>query len=114
MPQLEIPITVSRGVLCGDAAVTPKGKPYCDAVAIAKKDLKKGDVLDGIGGFANYALIDNFETCLKANLLPMGVSQNCVVKRDVSIDTPLTYEDVELPENRQIDQLRTEMIDTFF
>jgi predicted homoserine dehydrogenase-like protein len=114
LPQLEIPITVSRGVLCGDAAVAPIGKPYCDAVAIAKKGLKKGDVLDGIGGFTNYTLIDNFETCRKENLLPMGVSQECVVRRDVPIDTPLTYEDVELPENRQIDQLRKEMIETFF
>ena len=50
LPQLEIPITVSRAVLLGDATVTPKGRPYCDAVAIAKKDLKTGDELDGIGG----------------------------------------------------------------
>ena len=114
LPQLEIPITVSRGVLCGDAAVAPKGKPYCDAVAIAKKPLKKGDVLDGIGGFTNYALIDNFETSLRENLLPMGVSQNCVVKHDIAIDTALTYDDVELPTGRQIDELRTEMISAFF
>ncbi len=114
LPQLEIPITVSRGVLCGDAAVAPKGRPYCDAVAIAKKPLKKGDVLDGIGGFTNYSLIDNFETSLTENLLPMGVSQNCVVKHDIAIDTALTYDDVDLPSGRQIDELRTEMISTFF
>lgn len=114
LPQLEIPITVSRGVLCGDATVAPKGKPYCDAVAIAKKDLKKGDVLDGIGGFSAYTLIDNFETSLKENLLPMGVAQNCVLTKDVAIDTPLTYDDVELPKGRLIDELRKEMIETFF
>ena len=55
---------MARGVLCGDAAVAPKGRPYCDAVAIAKKALRKGEVLDGIGGFTTYALIDNFETSL--------------------------------------------------
>jgi len=114
LPQLEIPITVSRGVLCGDAAVTPKGKPYCDAVAIAKKDLEKGDQLDGIGGFTTYTLIDNFETGMKENLLPMGVAENCLLRRRVAIDTPLTYDDVELPEGRQIDELRREMIETFF
>ena len=114
LPQLEIPITVSRGVLCGDAAVAPKGKPYCDAVAIAKRPLKRGDVLDGIGGYTNYSLIDNFETSLRENLLPMGVSQNCVVKHDVAIDSALTYDDIELPSGRQIDQLRSEMIHTFF
>jgi len=114
LPQLEIPITVCRGVLCGDAAVAPKGKPYCDAVAIAKKPLKRGDVLDGIGGYTNYSLIDNFETSLRERLLPMGVSQDCVVKHDVAIDAALTYDDVELPFGRQIDQLRTEMISIFF
>lgn len=114
LPQLEIPITVSRAVLLGDATVTPKGRPYCDASAIAKKDLKAGDVLDGIGGYAAYTLIDNFETCLKENLLPMGVAENCKVIRDVPIDTPITYDDIELPPGRQIDELRQEMVQMFF
>jgi predicted homoserine dehydrogenase-like protein len=114
LPQLEIPITVSRGVLCNDTAVAPKGKPYCDAIAIAKKDLKKGDILDGIGGFSTYTLIDNSETSLKENLLPMGVAQNCVMKRDVSMDVPLKYSDVELPKGRLIYQIQSEMVVAFF
>ncbi len=114
LPQLEIPITVCRAVLLGDATVTPKGRPYCDAVAIAKKDLKVGDVLDGIGGYAAYTLIDNFDTCLEHKLLPMGVAENCRVIKDVPIDTPITYADVELPGDRLIDSLREEMIQKFF
>ncbi|NNF16058.1 MAG: NAD(P)-dependent oxidoreductase [Gammaproteobacteria bacterium] len=114
LPQLEIPITVSRAVLCNDATVTPLGEPYCDAVAIAKHDLDAGHTLDGIGGYDTYALIDNFATSQAQNLLPMGVAEGCVVKRPVAIDTPLTYADVELPKDRQIDQLRQQMVDTFF
>jgi predicted homoserine dehydrogenase-like protein len=114
LPQLDIPITVSRAVLLHDATVAPKGRPYCDAIAIAKKDLKAGDVLDGIGGFAAYTLIDNFETCRQENLLPMGVAQNCKLIRDVKMDTPLGYDDVEIPAGRFIDLLRKEMIETFF
>ena len=114
LPQLEIPITVSRAVLLGDATVTPKGRPYCDAVAIAKKDLKTGDELDGIGGYAAYTLIDNFETCLDENLLPMGVAEGCRLVRDVPMDTPISYADVELPEGRTIDRLRKEMVEHFF
>ena len=114
LPQLEIPITVARGVLCGDAAVAPKGAPQCEAIAIAKRDLKAGETLDGIGGFTNYTLIDNFDVSLRDNLLPMGVSEGCVMKRDVPMDTALTYDDVLLPENRQIDQLRRDMIARFF
>lgn len=114
LPQLEIPITVSRAVLLGDATCAPKDKPYCDAVAIAKKDLKPGDTLDGIGGYTAYTLIDNFETALEQNLLPMGVAEGCTIKRPVAIDTAISYADVELPKDRQIDQLRNEMISTFF
>ena len=72
LPQLEIPITVSRAVLFQDATVAPIGQPYCDAICIAKKDLRAGDTLDGIGGYSSYALIDNFDVSLKHNLLPMG------------------------------------------
>lgn len=114
LPQLEIPITVCRAVLLGDAAVTPVGRPYCDAVAIAKKDLKIGDTLDGIGGYTAYTLIDNFDTCLQQNLLPMGVADGCRLVRDVPIDTAISYADIELPEGRQIDDLRREMIQEFF
>ena len=114
LPQLEIPITVCRAALLGDATVTPKGRPYCEAVAIAKKPLKAGDVLDGIGGYAAYALIDNFDTSLQQNLLPMGVSEGCRMIRNVPADTAITYEDVELPAGRLIDSLRKQMIESFF
>ena len=114
LPQLEIPITVCRAALLGDATVTPIGRPYCEAVAIAKRDLKVGDTLDGIGGFSAYALIDNFDTSLAQNLLPMGVSGGCKMIRDVSADSPISYDDVELPRDRQIDELRNQMLRKFF
>jgi predicted homoserine dehydrogenase-like protein len=113
LPQLEIPITVSRAVLLKDAAVTPKGRPACDALAIAKRGLKAGAKLDGIGGYDTYALIDNYDTARRENLLPMGAAEGCVLKRDVAIDQPITYADVELPKGRLIDQLRDEMKKTF-
>ena len=114
LPQLEIPITVCRAALLGDATVTPKGRPYCDAVAIAKKPLKVGDTLDGIGGFSTYALIDNFVTSLEENLLPMGVADGCKIIRDVPADTAISYADIELPQGRLIDDLREQMIGKFF
>lgn len=113
LPQMEIPITVSRAVLCKDAAVTPKGKPTCDAIAIAKHAMKAGAKLDGIGGYDTYALIENYGTARAQDLLPMGAAEGCVLKRDVAIDQPLTYADVELPKGRLVDQLRDEMKKTF-
>ena len=44
----------------------------------------------------------------REKLLPMGVAMGCVMKRDVPKDQVLTYDDVELPPGRLIDQLRAE------
>jgi predicted homoserine dehydrogenase-like protein len=74
----------------------------------AKRDLKAGEDLDGIGGCTTYGAIENSDVCQVNNLLPMGLSEGCRLKRDVPIDYALTYDDVELPDGRLADQLRTE------
>jgi predicted homoserine dehydrogenase-like protein len=108
LPHLEVPLTVARAVLFRDAAVAPLAGPVCDVIAQAKRDLKAGEVLDGIGGFLTYGSIENSTVCQAENLLPMGLSEGCRLKHDVSIDHALTYADVEVPAGRLIDRLRAE------
>lgn len=108
LPQLEIPLTAARAVMFKDATVAPLGAPVCDAIAVAKRDLKAGEVLDGIGGFACYTLIDNYAVARKMDALPMGVSEGCTLKRSVAKDSVVRYADVELPAGRLCDKLRIE------
>jgi len=108
LPHLEAPITVARAVLFRDAAVAPLGGPVCDVVTQAKRDLKAGEALDGIGGFTSYGSIENSEVCQGENLLPMGLSGGCRLKYDVPIDHAITYDDVEMPAGRLADRLRAE------
>ncbi|MEW5879400.1 MAG: SAF domain-containing protein [Pseudomonadota bacterium] len=108
LPHLEIPLTAARAALFGDAAVTPAGPPSCDSVAVAKRDLKEGETLDGIGGFTAYALLENYETSRAQRLLPMGLAEGCRVRRAIAKDTALTYDDVDLPKGRLCDALRRE------
>jgi predicted homoserine dehydrogenase-like protein len=105
---LEAPLTVARAVLFQDAALTPIAGPVCDVITAAKRDLKTGEMLDGIGGFTCYGLLENSEVCQAENLLPMGLSQGCRLKRDIPRDQVITYDDVELPEGRLCDRLRAE------
>lgn len=105
---LEVPLTIARAVLFKDAAVTPLAGPIVDVITLAKRDLKAGEELDGIGGFTCYGVAENSDVCLAGNFLPMGLSEGCRVKRDLPKDHPLTYDDVELPENRLCDRLRME------
>jgi predicted homoserine dehydrogenase-like protein len=105
---LEVPLTVARAVLFQDAALAPIAGPVCDVITAAKRDLKTGEMLDGIGGFTCYGLLENSEVCQAENLLPMGLSQGCRLKRDIRRDEVITYDDVELPEGRLCDRLRAE------
>lgn len=108
LPHLEAPITVARAVLFGDAAVTPTYGPVADVLTVAKRDLKAGEVLDGIGGFTCYGVLDNASAATRENLLPMGLSDGCRLVHDVPQDRPITYDDVVLPAGRLCDRLREE------
>ena len=75
-------------------------------MTIAKKDLSPGDILDGIGGFACYGLIELHEIIKESRYLPIGISEGCVVKRNISKDEPIKYDDVELNDNSILFNLR--------
>ncbi|MEH2184352.1 NAD(P)H-dependent oxidoreductase [Nostoc sp.] len=104
----EVPLSVARAVLFDDAVMSPLAGPLVDVVTTAKIDLKAGETLDGIGYYMTYGQCENSDIVQQQNLLPMGLAEGCRLKRDISKDRVLTYEDVELPEGRLCDQLRTE------
>ena len=105
---LEVPLTAARAVLFQDAAVAPLGPPIGDVITLAKRDLRAGEILDGIGGFTCYGALENSAICQSEDLLPMGLAFGCRINRDVPRDTALTYTDVDLPEGRVCDKLRIE------
>jgi predicted homoserine dehydrogenase-like protein len=110
----EVPNTVARAVLFGDAALTPLGAPCVDVVTTAKIDLKAGQVLDGIGYYMTYGLCENSDVVRAQDLLPIGLAEGCQLKRDIPKDQVLTYADVKLPEGRLCDKLRSEQNAYFF
>jgi len=84
------------------------GAPVCDTMAVAKRDLKAGERLDGMGGFTCYGLIDSYDNCRLGDYLPMALSVDCRLKRDIPRDQPISYRDVDLPAGRLCDKLRGE------
>ena len=109
----EVPNTVARAVLFNDAAIAPIGPPMVDVVAAAKIDLKSGQELDGMGHYMTYGLCENSVIVNEKKLLPIGLAEGCKLKHNISKDKILTYEDVELPQNRLCDKLRAEQNDYF-
>ncbi|HEX2045483.1 MAG TPA: Gfo/Idh/MocA family oxidoreductase [Gaiellaceae bacterium] len=104
----EVPNTVARAVLFGDATIAPLGPPAVEVVAGVKTDLAAGTTLDRIGGYHTYGLCENADAAAAENLLPLGVAEGSRLLRDVARDEVLTYADVELPPGRLVDRLREE------
>ncbi len=113
LPPWEVVNSVARAALFHDATVAPRGGPVCDTVSYAKRDLRAGERLDGMGGFTCYGLVERAEICRRDNTLPIAVSLDCVLTRDIARDAPITYDDVELPADRLVDRLRIEQVERF-
>jgi predicted homoserine dehydrogenase-like protein len=105
LPHIQIASTIGRAVIHRDPTVAPIAGPVCEVVTVAKRDLKAGERLDGIGGFSSYGLIDNTTAARTAAALPIALSESCVMRHDVSKDHVLTFEDVEVPAGRLTEAL---------
>ncbi|NQU73741.1 MAG: hypothetical protein HQ547_03410, partial [Candidatus Omnitrophica bacterium] len=97
--------SISEAVIFGISGLAHKQK-LNDVFALAKKELKAGDRLDGIGGFTAYGIIDKAETVKREGLVPMGLTEGIIVKRDLKIDTPITFDDVDFDKDKLVIKLR--------
>jgi predicted homoserine dehydrogenase-like protein len=113
LAHLEAPITAARGILLQDVSIAPRGGPQCDVLAVAKRNLEPGDVLDGIGGFMTHGEIDNSDAIADEGLLLMGLAEGSRVVRPVPQGRPIELEDVDLDEARITVQLRREQDELF-
>jgi predicted homoserine dehydrogenase-like protein len=94
LPHIQIASTLGRAVVHRDPTVAPLAGPVCEVVTVAKRDLKAGEPLDGIGGFCTYGLIDNATSARADDALPIGLSEGCVLRRDVAKDQVVSFKDV--------------------
>ena len=95
LPHLQIMSTIGRAVIHRDATVTPIGQPVCEVVSVAKRDLKAGERLDGIGGFCTYGLVDNSAAARRMKALPIALSEGRVLHRDIAKDGVISFDDVD-------------------
>jgi predicted homoserine dehydrogenase-like protein len=113
LPHIQVAASIARAAIAGDATVAPAGGQTCEVVAVAKKPLRAGEPLDGVGGFCAYGLIENAKVGRRDSLLPIGLTEGCLLRRDLKQDEPLRFSDVDVPAGRVSDRLRQEQEATF-
>jgi predicted homoserine dehydrogenase-like protein len=106
LASIEAPLTVARSALDRVSTLEPVAR-MAEVVAVAKRDLREGDVIDGIGGSTVYGVTHSAKAADEGRLLPLGLAARATLVRTVAIDQALTYDDVELDPNSVIVKLRS-------
>ena len=84
-----------------------------DVGATAKRALKKGEKLDGEGGFTVYGKLMQTADSLRLNALPIGLAHNMVLKRDIAEGAVVTWDDVDYDATKQAVVIRREQEQLF-
>jgi predicted homoserine dehydrogenase-like protein len=96
---LELGISVLSAALRGEATGSTRAFRG-DAVAVAKRNLKPGDRLDGEGGYTVWGSLMPAQKSVGQGALPIGLAHGVRMVRPVAIDQVLTLADVEaLPDS---------------
>ncbi len=96
---MEAPLTAAWAAIYKEPTGAPIGAPVADVFAVAKKDIKAGEKLDGGGGYTVYGLIDRAEVVREQNLLPLGLTYGTPTVCDIPKGTPVTYDMVKPDES---------------
>jgi len=109
---LELGISVASVALRKE----PTGAPICfhsDVVAVAKRALTRGEVLDGEGGFTVWGRQTPAEVSLMQGYLPLGLAHNVKLKGDVAEGEHIKWGDVDYDHTDGAVKVRREMEATF-
>ena len=92
---LELGISVAYAVLWNQPTGTPTGFRG-DVIAVAKRDLRKGETLDGEGGFTVWGRLMVASDSLSLGALPIGLAHGVQLKTHIKQGQIVTWADVSL------------------
>ncbi|MBR0600607.1 NAD(P)H-dependent oxidoreductase [Sinanaerobacter chloroacetimidivorans] len=114
LTSLETPLSAALAVLDHQPTIVPTYGLVAETITVAKKDLKAGEMLDGIGGFTVYGTFEKADIAKQIGAVPLGlINKKTKLLKDVKKGELITYDMVELDQNSLIVQLR-KLQDRFF
>lgn len=105
---LELGVSVASVGLRNEPTGYPK-EFNADVVAVAKQDIKEGQVLDGEGGYYVYGKLMTAKDSVKSNCVPLGLSNKLKLVKDVKEGEPIKWTDVEYDDSKIAFKIRREM-----
>ncbi|SDX46469.1 NAD(P)H-dependent oxidoreductase [Paenibacillus sp. CF384] len=88
---METPISIAKAVLLGEATGSPQLKATSDVVAVAKRTIKAGETLDGMGGETVRAHLVAAVGSSSEDGLPYALAQNVIARVNIPKGTIITY-----------------------
>jgi predicted homoserine dehydrogenase-like protein len=96
---VEAPLSIAAAALYGQPTGAPLPTPTAEVVAVAKRDLKQGELLDGSGGYTVYGLCEKAEVARAQGLLPLGLADQARLTQPVRRGEAITYDMAELADS---------------
>ena len=109
---LELNISILAAALLNKATGSTQGF-QADVVATAKRALKKGEVLDGEGGFTVWGKLTPARQSLDMGGLPIGLAHHLKLRNDVAVNQAVRFSDVDIDESLDAFVFRRQMEQTF-
>jgi predicted homoserine dehydrogenase-like protein len=98
---LELGMSVLSAALRGEPTGQPQG--FCgDAVAVAKRALRAGEMLDGEGGYTVWGKLVPAERSLAEGALPIGLAHKAPLVRDIAVGAIVRWADVAVPDSEAV------------
>ena len=109
LTSLETPITIYDAIVEKEPTIVPLQGQVADVITVAKRDLKKGEKLEGMGSKQVYGTLVTHEEQKSGNYLPIAlIGKKTELLVDVKKDEIIRYDMVKLDEDSLIVKLREE------
>jgi predicted homoserine dehydrogenase-like protein len=104
LTSLETPISVARAAIYGEPTIACNSSPTSEVVAVAKRDLKVGDKLVGIGSADYYGWL--YAAPEAGDMLPLGLASGARITQPFARGKAISPSGVELAQDSLAVSLR--------
>ena len=109
LTSIEAPLTARRIMDIGAADMQPLDRPVAEAITLAKRDLKPGEVMGRIGETDYRCFAVTAQDARTRGALPMGLVEGAVILKPIEAGAPLTRDNARANPDLLITQLRAQL-----